>query len=104
MRRTRVYYLAGSGPHVSSEPQQDLSSSPAAMFPTTSSFLERELLVRLLLLLTPDSLLSFNQYGNMFPGGEDNSTNVIKGYPGMVIYLGEPEITAWGSGDESCSR
>lgn len=60
--------------------------------------------MRLWLLLTPESLLSLKQYGNMFPSGEDNPANVIKGYLDKVIYLGEPEITAWGSGNDSCSH
>lgn len=73
------------------------------MFLTTANFLEKELLVRLLLLLTPGFLLSLNQNGNVFPSGEDNPSNVIKGYLGIVTYLGEPETTAWGSMDDSCS-
>jgi len=40
----------------------------------------------------------------MFPSGEDNPTNVIKGYLDKIIYLGEPAITAWGRGNDSCSR
>lgn len=40
----------------------------------------------------------------MFPSGEDNPANVIKGYLAKVIYPGEPEITVWGSGNDSCSR
>ena len=39
----------------------------------------------------------------MFPSGEDNPANVIKECLGIVTYLGEPEITAWGSVDDSCS-
>ena len=59
--------------------------------------------MRLRLLLTPESLLSLNQYGNMFPSGEDDPANVIKGYLDKVIYPGKPEVTAWGSGKDSCS-
>lgn len=52
--------------------------------------------MRLQLLLTPESLLSLNQYGNMFPSGEDNPANVIKGYldkrfiwASLMLQLGE---------------
>lgn len=57
--------------------------------------------MRLWLLLTLESLLLLNQYRNMFPSGEENPANVIKGYLDKVIYLGKPEVQL---GEDFCSH